>query len=137
VSQCWRCCEEPCVPVLRRDRAGGTTLLEVVAHHGGGAQRIGEVLLSQLPALVGGVLPDPGETVGLQLEADRAAIAARRVRLVGGPYATGDAEQHLDVMGDLVSHHVRARERPSLTPTSRPRASKNRVSRYTPWSAGQ
>ena len=59
-------------PVLRRDRPRGAALLEVVADDGGGAQRVFEVRLGELSALVGRVLPDAGEAVRLQLEAYRA-----------------------------------------------------------------
>src|SRR6478735_5693213 len=69
-------------PLLGSDRAGGALLLEVAADHGGRPQRVLEVGPRELVALVGGVLPDAGEAVGLELEAYRARVRAGRVALV-------------------------------------------------------
>src|SRR4029453_6205471 len=83
VSQCWRWRGEP-----------------------GGPQRVREVLFAELSPDVARVLPDAGKAVGLQLEAHGAGVLACRVLLIGRRDALQDAEQHLDMMRDLMGHHV-------------------------------
>jgi hypothetical protein len=57
-------------PVFRTDGAAGHFLDVVVADGGGGFQCLGDVALGDFAALLGGVAPDAGEAVGLQLEID-------------------------------------------------------------------
>src|SRR5262249_11530532 len=97
-------------PGLGPDAAGGAALLEVVADDRRGVQRLLDRLIGDLAALVAGVLPDPGPAVGLQLEATRARVAARRIVVFGRRDAMGDAEQQLHVMAHLMADHVGLRE---------------------------
>jgi hypothetical protein len=89
-------------PVLRRDRGAREPLLEVAPDDGRRAQGILEVALAQVPALVARVLPDAGQAVRLQLQPDGPCVLAGGVLLVLCTDALRDAEQDLDVMGDLV-----------------------------------
>src|SRR5690242_6977875 len=61
----------PVGPRLGRDRPGRAGMLEVVADDGRGAQGVLEIRGGELVAVIGGVLPDARQAVGLQLDANR------------------------------------------------------------------
>src|SRR5579872_4265612 len=95
---------------LRRDVAGRHLLQAVVADSGGGAEAGVDVALIDDVALLGGVRPDAGETIGLEFESDRKRIAFRRITLLEAADLPLDAEQLLHVMTDLVREDVGLRE---------------------------
>src|SRR6266849_3512857 len=83
-------------------------LQAVVADGGRGLERSFDVaLLDQIPALLRTLGPDPGETIGLQLDLDLQVI---RLDLADGVltllHLRQDAEQILHVVTDLVGDHV-------------------------------
>src|SRR5712692_2618283 len=83
-------------------------LQAVIADGGRGLERSFDVaLLDQIPALLRTLGPDPGETIGLQLDLDLQVI---RLDLADGVltllHLRQDAEQILHVVTDLVGDHV-------------------------------
>src|SRR5260370_7331149 len=90
------------------DGAWRLRLKAVVADGGRGRERSFDVaLLDQIPALPRTFGPDPGETIGLQLDLDLQVI---RLDLADGVltllHLRQDAEQILHVVTDLVGDHV-------------------------------
>src|SRR5262249_21460533 len=93
---------------IRHHVAAGLLLQTVVADRGCRAQRrIDVARLQQLPALLGLVRPDAGETIGLQLDAHLDAIGLRLVdALLELMRLRQDTELVLHMMADLVRDDV-------------------------------
>ncbi len=99
-------------PALRVDPTARLLLDPVVADRGGRSEGLVDVALLEEAPLAGGMRPDPGQAVGLQLEPDRERVGPRRAALLLGAHLVGQAQEMLDVVADLVGQHVRLREVP-------------------------
>ena len=82
--------------------SGGLLLDPVVAHRGGGVERLVDVARFEEVALLGGVRPDAGEAVGLELEPDRERVGLTGSLLLARRTLPLMPEQVLHVMADLV-----------------------------------
>ncbi len=86
--------------------AGGHLLQAVVPDRGGRTQPSGDVALIDDVALLGGVSPHAGETIGLKLQPDRKSVSLAGVLLLESPNLPLDPEDLLHVVPDLVSNHI-------------------------------
>ena len=91
---------------LGADGAAGHLLQVVVAYGGGGGEGTGDVVGVDDAALLGGVSPDAGEAVGLELEVDGEVVALAWVLAGKRDFPALDAEELLDVVAELVGDDV-------------------------------
>ena len=86
----------------------GSALDHVVTDRRGGSQSLFDVTrLQQVPVAGRVMAPDPGETIGLELEPHRDGVGLGGTSPAARLFdAVGDAEQVLDVMAHFVRDHI-------------------------------
>ena len=93
------------------DIALGALLQRIVADLAGGVQRLLQVALFQKPFLGGEMPPDPGEAIGLELDADRHLVGLDLAHLLAHLVELRQhADQVLHVMAHLVGKNIGLRE---------------------------
>ena len=112
MSQASRCLVVALEPVLALfgaavgEALGGVDAEAVVADRGGGVEALRDVAVAQEVPLEGGVGPDAGEAVGLELLAHGQLVGPVGVVVLQPADLVVDAQQVLDVVAELVGEDV-------------------------------
>src|SRR5438270_2705132 len=82
------------------------TLQPIVTHGRRGVEPFLDVALIEQSSLLGGVAPNAGEAIGLQLESYRDRVCRTRIITLEPARLRIDTQEMLDVMAKFVSEHV-------------------------------